>query len=29
VLGTHFHDPTAGRIVSEGGAWRFVVDAIR
>jgi glyoxylase-like metal-dependent hydrolase (beta-lactamase superfamily II) len=25
VLGTHFNTPTAGRIVSEGSAWRFVV----
>jgi hypothetical protein len=24
VLGTHFHHPTAGRIVSEGDGWRFV-----
>jgi glyoxylase-like metal-dependent hydrolase (beta-lactamase superfamily II) len=23
VLGTHFHHPTAGRIVSHGRAWRF------
>ena len=26
VLGTHFHHPTAGRIVSHGDAWRFAVD---
>jgi glyoxylase-like metal-dependent hydrolase (beta-lactamase superfamily II) len=26
VLGTHFHDPTAGRIVSEEGGFRFVVN---
>jgi glyoxylase-like metal-dependent hydrolase (beta-lactamase superfamily II) len=25
VLGTHFHHPTAGHIVSDGGAWRFSV----
>jgi glyoxylase-like metal-dependent hydrolase (beta-lactamase superfamily II) len=25
VLGTHFHDPTAGRIVRDGDAWRLVV----
>jgi glyoxylase-like metal-dependent hydrolase (beta-lactamase superfamily II) len=25
VLGTHFHDPTAGRIVRHGAAWRFAV----
>jgi glyoxylase-like metal-dependent hydrolase (beta-lactamase superfamily II) len=25
VLGTHFHHPTAGRIVSHGDAWRFAV----
>jgi glyoxylase-like metal-dependent hydrolase (beta-lactamase superfamily II) len=25
VLGTHFHDPTAGRIVRHGESWRFVV----
>jgi glyoxylase-like metal-dependent hydrolase (beta-lactamase superfamily II) len=25
VLGTHFHHPTAGRIVSDGEAWRFAV----
>ena len=24
-LGTHFHDPTAGRIVRHGDAWRFEV----
>jgi glyoxylase-like metal-dependent hydrolase (beta-lactamase superfamily II) len=29
VFGTHFHDPTAGRIVSADGAWRFVVDRAR
>ena len=29
VLGTHFHEPTAGRIVSEGGAWRFAVAGVR
>jgi len=23
VLGTHFHDPTAGRIVRHGETWRF------
>jgi glyoxylase-like metal-dependent hydrolase (beta-lactamase superfamily II) len=23
VLGTHFHEPTAGRIVTHGPAWRF------
>jgi len=27
VLGTHFHHPTAGRIVSHGDGWRFAVDA--
>jgi calcineurin-like phosphoesterase len=26
VLGTHFHHPTAGRIVTQGDAWRFTVD---
>ena len=26
VLGTHFAAPTAGRIVSEGSAWRFAVE---
>ena len=25
VLGTHFHHPTAGRIVRHAGAWRFAV----
>jgi glyoxylase-like metal-dependent hydrolase (beta-lactamase superfamily II) len=25
VLGTHFHHPTAGRIVRHGSTWRFVV----
>jgi glyoxylase-like metal-dependent hydrolase (beta-lactamase superfamily II) len=25
VLGTHFHHPTAGRIVGQGGTWRFAV----
>jgi glyoxylase-like metal-dependent hydrolase (beta-lactamase superfamily II) len=25
VLGTHFAAPTGGRIVSDGGAWRFAV----
>jgi glyoxylase-like metal-dependent hydrolase (beta-lactamase superfamily II) len=25
VLGTHFHHPTAGRIVTHGAAWRFEV----
>ena len=25
VLGTHFHHPTAGRIVRHGPTWRFVV----
>ena len=25
VLGTHFHHPTAGRIVRHGETWRFVV----
>jgi len=25
VLGTHFHHPTAGRIVRHGSAWRFVI----
>ena len=25
VLGTHFHDPTAGRIVRYGDAWRLAV----
>ena len=29
VLGTHFHHPTAGRIVRQGAAWRFVVAATR
>jgi glyoxylase-like metal-dependent hydrolase (beta-lactamase superfamily II) len=27
VLGTHFAEPTAGRIVSDGAAWRFAVAA--
>jgi hypothetical protein len=27
VLGTHFHHPTAGRIVKHGDAWRFAVEA--
>ena len=27
VLGTHFHHPTAGRIVSHGGGWRFAAGA--
>ena len=27
VLGTHFHHPTAGRIVRHGETWRFRVDA--
>ena len=27
VLGTHFHHPTAGRIVPHGDAWRFAVDS--
>jgi glyoxylase-like metal-dependent hydrolase (beta-lactamase superfamily II) len=27
VLGTHFAEPTAGRIVSAGAAWRFAVAA--
>ena len=27
VLGTHFHHPTAGRIVRHGDAWRFSVAA--
>jgi glyoxylase-like metal-dependent hydrolase (beta-lactamase superfamily II) len=26
VLGTHFHHPTAGRIVRHGEAWRFAVS---
>lgn len=26
VLGTHFHHPTAGRIVRHGPAWRFLVS---
>jgi glyoxylase-like metal-dependent hydrolase (beta-lactamase superfamily II) len=26
VLGTHFHHPTAGRIVSHRDAWRFAAD---
>jgi len=26
VLGTHFATPTAGRVVSDGAAWRFVAD---
>jgi hypothetical protein len=26
VLGTHFHHPTAGRIVKHGDTWRFAVD---
>jgi glyoxylase-like metal-dependent hydrolase (beta-lactamase superfamily II) len=29
VLGTHFHHPTAGRIVRHGQAWRFAVDPPR
>jgi glyoxylase-like metal-dependent hydrolase (beta-lactamase superfamily II) len=29
VLGTHFHDPTAGHIVRHGEAWRFAVGAPR
>jgi hypothetical protein len=27
VLGTHFHHPTAGRIVRHGDTWRFRADA--
>ena len=27
VLGTHFHHPTAGRIVRHGPTWRFLVTA--
>jgi len=27
VLGTHFAEPTGGRIVSDGAAWRFAVPA--
>jgi glyoxylase-like metal-dependent hydrolase (beta-lactamase superfamily II) len=27
VLGTHFHHPTAGRIVKHGDSWRFAVEA--
>ncbi len=27
VLGTHFHHPTAGRILRHGDAWRFVAPA--
>jgi glyoxylase-like metal-dependent hydrolase (beta-lactamase superfamily II) len=26
VFGTHFATPTAGRVVSDGGGWRLVVD---
>jgi glyoxylase-like metal-dependent hydrolase (beta-lactamase superfamily II) len=26
VLGTHFHEPTAGRVVKHGAAWRFEVS---
>jgi glyoxylase-like metal-dependent hydrolase (beta-lactamase superfamily II) len=26
VLGTHFHHPTAGRIVKHGDTWRFALD---
>jgi hypothetical protein len=26
VLGTHFPAPTAGRVVSDGAAWRFAAD---
>ena len=26
VLGTHFHHPTAGRIVRHEAGWRFQVD---
>lgn len=29
VLGTHFHHPTAGRIVRHGASWRFAVDSPR
>lgn len=29
VLGTHFHHPTAGWIVSDRAGWRFSVDARR
>jgi glyoxylase-like metal-dependent hydrolase (beta-lactamase superfamily II) len=29
VLGTHFHHPTAGRIVRHGETWRFAVDPAR
>ena len=29
VLGTHFHHPTAGRIVSHREGWRFVASAAR
>ena len=27
VLGTHFAPPTAGRVVSDGAAWRFAVSS--
>jgi glyoxylase-like metal-dependent hydrolase (beta-lactamase superfamily II) len=26
VLGTHFAEPTAGRVVSDGATWRFAVE---
>jgi glyoxylase-like metal-dependent hydrolase (beta-lactamase superfamily II) len=29
VLGTHFHHPTAGRIVSDGDTWRFAAGETR
>lgn len=29
VLGTHFHDPTAGRIARHGDSWRFTVTGAR
>jgi glyoxylase-like metal-dependent hydrolase (beta-lactamase superfamily II) len=29
VLGTHFHHPTAGRIVSHRDGWRFAVDGTK
>jgi hypothetical protein len=25
VIGTHFATPTAGRVVSDAGAWRFEI----
>ena len=29
ILGTHFGAPTAGRIVSDGRAWRYLTEGAR